>query len=65
MAKLTSAARKNIPTKEFAGPARSYPIEDKAHAKNAIARATQQVTAGNLTPSQGAKIKAKARKAGG
>jgi len=38
MAKLTTAARKAIPTKEFAGPDRSYPIEDKSHARNALAR---------------------------
>lgn len=41
MAKLDAAARKAIPTKSFAGPNRSYPIEDRAHAINAKARATQ------------------------
>lgn len=38
MAKLTAATRKKIPTKEFAGPDRSYPIQDKSHARNALAR---------------------------
>jgi hypothetical protein len=41
MAKLTTQARKNIPTREFAGPDRSYPIEDKAHARNALSRVSQ------------------------
>lgn len=65
MAKLTTAARKKIPAQKFAGPNRSYPIENKAHAANAIGRATQQVNAGKLSPAAGNLIKAKARKAGG
>lgn len=36
MAKLTTKARSEIPADEFAGPDRSYPIEDKAHAEAAI-----------------------------
>jgi len=36
MAKLTAAARKKLPAKDFAGPGRSFPIEDKAHAKAAL-----------------------------
>lgn len=41
MAKLTAKARKAIPTKDFAGPDRSYPVMDKAHARNALARVSQ------------------------
>lgn len=41
MAKLTAAARKKIPTKDFAGPDRSYPIADASHARNALARVSQ------------------------
>lgn len=41
MAKLTTKARKAIPSKEFAGPDRSYPIEDESHARNALARVSQ------------------------
>lgn len=44
MAKLTAAARKAIPSSEFAGPDRSYPIEDKSHARNALARASQHAS---------------------
>lgn len=36
MAKLTAAARDKIPTKKFAGPGRSFPIEDKPHAEAAL-----------------------------
>lgn len=38
MAKLTTKARKKISGKNFAGPDRSYPIEDKSHARNALSR---------------------------
>lgn len=60
MAKLTSKQRNNLPAVEFAGPKRSFPIPDKAHAVDAKARATQGVKAGTLAPSTAAKIKAKA-----
>jgi hypothetical protein len=58
--KLTAAARNKIPTSKFAGPDRSYPVNDKNHAVAAKARATQQVKAGNLSPSAASAIKAKA-----
>lgn len=38
--KLTAAARNAIPSGEFALPGRRYPINDKSHARNAIARAS-------------------------
>ena len=38
MAKLTSKERKALPGKDFAGPKRSFPIPDKSHARNALAR---------------------------
>ncbi len=60
MAKLTAAARKAIPTSKFAGPDRSYPVQDRAHAANAKARATQMVEAGKLSPATASKIRAKA-----
>lgn len=45
MAKLTAADRKSIPHNAFAVPSKapgsgSYPIEDKSHARNALARAS-------------------------
>lgn len=55
MAKLTTKERKALPAKDFAGPGRSYPIEDKAHARNAKSRAAQ-----NASPALKKKIDAKA-----
>ncbi len=60
MAKLTAAERNKIPSKEFAGPNRSYPIEDRGHAQAAKGRATQQEHKGNLSHERAAKIRAKA-----
>lgn len=41
MASLTTKARKAIPTKNFAGPDRSYPVNDASHARNALSRVSQ------------------------
>lgn len=62
MAKLNAAKRKKLPASAFAGPDKSYPVNDKAHAANAKARATQMEEAGKLSPSAKAKIDAKANK---
>lgn len=49
MAKLTTAARKNISSKNFALPGkRAYPIEDKSHARNALARASGKSVEGKV-----------------
>lgn len=60
MAKLTSKARNALPASAFAGPNRSYPVEDAAHARNAKARSAQAVNAGRMSSSTKAKIDAKA-----
>jgi hypothetical protein len=39
--KLTAQARDELPAKDFAGPARSYPIQDESHARNALARVSE------------------------
>jgi len=62
MAKLTTKTRGKLPAKDFAGPGKSYPIEDKAHAANAKARATQAVKAGRMSKAQQKSIDAKADK---
>lgn len=49
MSKLTTKEREKIPTKKFAGPDRSYPVEDRAHAGNAKARAQQQYNKGHIS----------------
>lgn len=45
MPKLSTAARKALPTKAFAEPAeRKYPIEDEAHARDALSRVSHSGT---------------------
>lgn len=57
MAELDADARKHLPRKDFAEPAkRAYPIEDKAHARNAKARASQAVKAGRMSKAEEARI---------
>lgn len=41
MAKLSSADRSALPASDFAGPDRSYPINDTNHARNALARSSE------------------------
>ena len=62
MAKLSTAARKRLPTSDFAGPNRSYPVENKSHAANPKARATQMVAKGKLSSGAAARIRAKANR---
>ena len=63
MAKLTTAKRKKLPKSDFGLPAeRAFPMNDKSHAANAKARATQGVNKGTLSMSQKSKIDAKANK---
>lgn len=58
MAKLSSAARSALPSKSFAEPdKRKYPIENEAHAKNALARVAHSGTA-----AEKAKVKAAVKK---
>jgi len=73
MAELSAKKRAKLPAKEFGLPekARSteakketgnYPMPDKAHARNAKSRASQQYEKGNLTKSEKARIERKADK---
>ncbi len=63
MAKLKAAMRNKLPSSEFGMPTeRKYPINDRAHAANAKARATQMVEKGKLSPATASKIRAKANK---
>lgn len=53
MAKLTAADRRAIPKAKFAIPEKapgsgSYPIEDKAHARDALARSGGKPVAGRV-----------------
>lgn len=60
MAKLSTDARKKLPQKDFALPGGKYPVEDKAHARDAKARASQQKKKGNLSSADKAKVDRKA-----
>jgi hypothetical protein len=58
MAKLSTAARKALPAKAFAEPdKRKYPIENQAHAKNALARVSH-----SGTPAEKSKVKRAVKK---
>jgi hypothetical protein len=56
MAVLTATARKRIPAKSFALPGGRYPINDPAHARNALARASQ-----HASPAEKATIRRKVK----
>ena len=56
MAKLTTKERNALPNSDFAGPGRSYPVQDASHACNALSRASQ-----NASPALQSKIKSKVR----
>lgn len=63
MAKLKAKTRNKLPSSDFALPKeRKYPVNDKAHAANAKARATQMVNKGKLSSASKAKIDAKANR---
>jgi hypothetical protein len=62
MVKLTVKKRNKLPNSEFAGADRSYPVNDKKHAANAKARASQMVKKGKLSSGAKSKIDAKANK---
>jgi hypothetical protein len=60
---LSTKSRNKLPKSEFALPKeRKYPIEDKAHARNAKARASQMEEKGKISASTKSKIDAKANK---
>ena len=61
LAKLYAADRKKMPSSEFAGPGKSFPVNDPTHARMAISGATRSERAGNISASTEERIKAKAR----
>jgi hypothetical protein len=60
MSKLTTATRKKLPKSAFALPGGRYPIEDKAHARDAKARATQGYNSGHLSAADKERVDQKA-----
>jgi hypothetical protein len=55
MAKLTAAARRALPGSDFAGPGRSFPVENASHARAALSRVA------NRSSALKAKVRAKVR----
>lgn len=63
MATLKAAKRKNLAKSQFGMPgSRKYPMDTKARAANAKARATQMYNKGKLSKSAMQKIHAKANR---
>jgi hypothetical protein len=63
MATLTEKQRDKLPDSKFGLPEEhKYPMPDKSHARNAKARASQQVDKGNLSKADEKKIDRKADK---
>jgi hypothetical protein len=63
MATLDEQQRDKLKKSQFGLPEeRKYPMPDKAHARNAKARASQQVDEGNLSKADKQKIDRKADK---
>jgi hypothetical protein len=61
MADLSTKKRNSLSKSQFGLPEeRKYPMPDKAHARNAKARAAQQEEKGNLTAAEERKIDRKA-----
>ena len=61
MATLSTRARKKLLASTFAGPGRSFPVNDATHARMAISGATRSERAGNISAGTAERIKAKAR----
>lgn len=63
MAELSTNKRNKLKDKTFGLPEeRSYPVHDKSHARNAKARASQQLSKGNITADEKKRIDRKADK---
>ena len=63
MAKLTTVKRNNLKKSEFGMPKeRKFPMEDKSHARNAKARASEMEHKGKISKSTMKHIDAKADK---
>lgn len=60
---LSYAQRKKLSKKVFCGPERSYPANDKRHAQNCLARASQMLKKGKLSKAQHGRISACCRRA--
>ncbi len=61
MSKLTYGEREHLPNRDFALPReRKYPIEDAAHARNALSRVSESLHRGNISISKANEVRSKA-----
>lgn len=60
MADLTAKGRAALPSKDFAGKGKTFPVENNAHARAALSGASRAEHAGNISKAQESKIDAKA-----
>lgn len=62
MGRLSAAERRKLKPSQFAGPNRSFPVNDASHAADAKARAKQALDAGRISKAQYDAIVAKANR---
>lgn len=62
MARLTTKQRNALPASDFAGPNRTFPINDKTHAVQAERMVGRSKKAGNISAGTGSSIVSKAKK---
>ncbi len=63
MARVSAAARKKMPKKNFALPDKEmFLINDDNHARAALSDVSRSLKAGNITPAEAAKVRRAARK---
>lgn len=62
MARMSTTKRNSLRKSQFAGPGRSFPINDRAHAEAAIRLAPRSEHAGNISRSTERKIVARAKR---
>jgi hypothetical protein len=62
MSKLTTKQRAKLPKKDFAGPGRSFPLNDRSHDLAAIIDVGRALKAGHISAAEAASIRAEAKK---
>lgn len=61
MARMSTRKRNALPKRSFAGPGRSFPINDRSHARAAISGARRSYRAGNISKATEKRIQSRAR----
>jgi len=61
MARMSTRKRNRLTKRDFAGPGRSFPINDRSHARAAISGASRSLHAGNISAATARRVQSKAR----